>query len=294
MNVFHKYIPDFSLIFSINFRKNMPELPEVETVVGFVKPEIVGKTIMSVVPQNGYDKVLATHDLAQFSTLVNSKSISDVSRRGKYIVIHLQIGFLLIHLRMTGRLLFELSQNDNPKHLTVIINFDDGTQLYFKDYRKFGRLYYFETLDPINQKLGIEPLSPDFTDNWLKDRLEVSKRQLKPLLLDQKFIAGLGNIYVDEALWSTKLHPQQLGSTVSPAKARMLHNSIQELLTRAIENQGTTIINFYFGEGKSGKFREQLKVFNRQDKKCPRCNQKIIKIRVAQRGTHICPKCQKL
>lgn len=271
----------------------MPELPEVETVVRSIKPLIADKVIEYIAPQNDFNKVLETHKPTQFSKLVTNKSITDVSRRGKYIVIHLNTGYILIHLRMTGRLLTEMSEDDEPRHLTAIIKFADGSCLYFKDYRKFGRLYYYETLDFINKKLGIEPLSADFTEKWLSENLKNSMRQLKPLLLDQSFIAGLGNIYVDEALWAAKLHPRQLGSTASSKKIIVLHNSIQSLLDTAIENQGTTIINFYFGEGKSGNFREQLKVFNRQDKKCPRCDTKIIKIRVAQRGTHICPKCQK-
>ena len=270
----------------------MPELPEVETVVQTIKPNIIGKIITSVDPQNNYDKVLATHKPKEFFKNTVDKKITDVSRRGKYIVIHLSEGYILIHLRMTGRLLTKMSEDDKPKHITAIIHFQDGTHLYFKDYRKFGRLYYYDTLDFINNKLGIEPLSEEFTAVWFWDRLKKHKRQLKPLLLDQSFIAGLGNIYVDEALWFAKLHPQQIGTSVSSKKAKLLHGAIQRLLETAIKNQGTTIINFYFGEGKSGNFREQLQVFGRQDKDCPRCGSTIEKIRVAQRGTHICPKCQ--
>ena len=270
----------------------MPELPEVETVVRFIRPNIVGKTIQTVTPQNNYDKVLETHTPCQFNKLIAGDSIIAVKRRGKYIVFNLDNGYLLIHLRMTGRLLLKLSKDDKPKHLTAIIHFKDKSSLYFKDYRKFGRLYYYETLDYINNKLGVEPLSKNFTENWLYIKLQKSKRQLKPLLLDQGFIAGLGNIYVDEALWFAKLHPQQIGSTVSRKKSNVLHGAIQRLLQTAINNQGTTIINFYFGEGKKSNFREQLQVFGRQDKNCLRCNSVIKKIRVAQRGTHICPRCQ--
>ena len=272
----------------------MPELPEVETVVRYIRPNIVGKTIQSVIPQNNYDKVLATHIPRQFNKLIVRKSILDVERRGKYIVLNLDNGFLLIHLRMTGRRLLNLTKDDKPKHITAIIQFTDKSSLYFKDYRKFGRLYYYESLDYINQKLGVEPLSNKFTSDWLYKNLQNSKRQLKPLLLDQGFIAGLGNIYIDEALWFARLHPQQISSTVSRKKSTVLHSAIQRLLQTAIDNQGTTIINFYFGEGEKGNFREQLQVFGRQDKNCPRCNLVIKKIRVAQRGTHICPRCQRL
>jgi len=272
----------------------MPELPEVETVVRYIRPNIVGNIIKEVVSQNDYDKVFATHKPNQFNELVVNKSIKDVTRRGKYIVIHLERGYLLVHLRMTGRLLSKLSKDDKPCHNTAIIHFKNGSPLYFKDYRKFGRLYYYETLDFIDQKLGIEPLSKHFTDEWLYQNLQNNKRQLKPLLLDQGFIAGLGNIYVDEALWFAKLHPQQVGSSVNRKKSDILHSAIQRLLQTAIDNQGTTIINFYFGEGKKGNFREQLQVFGRQDKNCPRCKSIIEKIRVEQSGTHICPLCQKI
>jgi formamidopyrimidine-DNA glycosylase len=264
----------------------MPELPEVETVVRYIRPNIVGKTIQSVIPQNNMPR--------QFNNLIVGKSILNVERRGKYVVLNLDNGFLLIHLRMTGRLLLNLTKDDKPKHITAIIQFTDKSSLYFKDYRKFGRLYYYKSLDYINQKLGIEPLSKDFTGDWLYKNFQNNKRQLKPLLLDQSFIAGLGNIYVDEALWFAKLHPQQISSSVSRKKSDMLHSTIQRLLQMAIDNQGTTIINFYFGEGKRGNFREQLQVFGRQDKNCPRCESNIIKIRVAQRGTHICPRCQRI
>ncbi len=272
----------------------MPELPEVETVVRYVRPNIVGKIIQGVIPQNNYDKVLATHTPKRFNKLVAGQSIIDVTRRGKYIALNFDNGFLLIHLRMTGRLLLKLSEDDKLKHLTAIINFTDKASLYFKDYRKFGRLYYYDSMDYINNKLGVEPLSKDFTGDWLYNNLHKNKRQLKPLLLDQGFIAGLGNIYVDEALWFARLHPQQISSVVSRKKSNVLHAAIQRLLQTAIDNQGTTIINFYFGEGEKGNFREQLQVFGRQDKKCPRCKTVIEKIRVAQRGTHICPHCQKI
>lgn len=272
----------------------MPELPEVETVVRFLRPHLVGKTIQKIIPQNNYEKVLATHTTFQFNKLVKGKTINNVLRRGKYIVFNLERGLLLIHLRMTGRLLLNLSKDDKLKHLTAIIYFTDKSSLFFKDYRKFGRFYYYDSLDYINKKLGVEPLSKNFTGNWLYKYLQKSNRQLKPLLLDQSFIAGLGNIYVDEALWSAKLHPQQIGSSVSRKKSDILHDAIQRLLQIAIDNQGTTIINFYFGEGKKGSFGEQLKVFGRQDKNCTRCKTIIKKIRVAQRGTHICPRCQRI
>ena len=272
----------------------MPELPEVETVVRSIRPNLAGKTIATVEPQNEWERVLETHSVVDFNDNVIGKTVTAVERRGKYIVLVLDRGYLFIHLRMTGRLLFKLTEDDKPKHLTAIINFTDSSTLYFKDYRKFGRFYYYDDLDFINHKLALSHYQKILLLSGYSQNLKSLKRQLKPLLLDQGFIAGLGNIYVDEALWFAKLHPQQSGTDVSRKKSDILHGAIQCLLQTAIENQGTTFINFYFGEGKSGNFRKQLQVFNRQGQECPRCKTTIEKMRVAQRGTHICPRCQKV
>jgi len=270
----------------------MPELPEVETVVRHINPHLKGKLIKRISPLNNYKKVFATHTPTAFNNLVMGQKIKRVWRRAKFIVVDLEAGHMLIHLRMTGRLLTKLTKDDKPKHLTVHMQLNDGSELYFKDYRKFGRWYYYQNLDYINSRLGIEPLSSGFTSDWLYYNLRNHSRQLKALLLDQSFIAGLGNIYVDEVLWTAKLHPQKLSSTVGRKKNDILHSAIQNILQRAIDQQGTTIINFYFGEGLEGNFKNALDIFNRQGQKCHRCGKIIKKIRVSQRGTHICPKCQ--
>ncbi len=272
----------------------MPELPEVETVVRSVKPYLVGRRIVQINPARGFEKVLATHSKALFNKLVGGQIIKRAWRRGKYIVLDLETGHLAIHLRMTGRLLSQLRPEDNPKHITLTMELDNGKQLFFKDYRKFGRWFYFPDLEELNKRLGIEPLSDDFTLEWFNTNLKTKNRQLKALLLDQTFVAGLGNIYVDEALWSSRLHPRKISSTVGRRKARALHSAIRSILQRAIDRQGTTIVNFYFGEQRSeGNFREKLQAFNRAGKKCPRCGTIIRKMRVVQRGTHICPRCQR-
>jgi formamidopyrimidine-DNA glycosylase len=271
----------------------MPELPEVETVVRYISPFIRGKTVKSVVALNNYSKVFATHNNKTFNNLVSDKTIVNIWRRAKFIVMDLSVGHILIHLRMTGRLLIKISDDDNPKHLTVHLQFTDGNSIYFKDYRKFGRWYYYENLDALENRLGVEPLSSEFTSGWLYKNLQSRSRQLKPLLLDQAFIAGLGNIYVDEVLWKAKLHPQKLSSTVSRKKSNVLHGAIKRILSRAIEQQGTTIINFYFGEKAEGSYRDELQVFGKEDFPCPRCQTILKKIKVGQRGTHLCPKCQR-
>jgi formamidopyrimidine-DNA glycosylase len=231
----------------------MPELPEVETVVRFLRPFVVGKIVAGVEPAAGFEKVLATHAPVDFGRLVTGRTVRRTRRRGKYIVLDLDRGHLLIHLRMTGRLLTRISDNDNPRHITARIDFTDGTCLYFKDYRKFGRLYYYRDLSPLEQQLGPEPLSEAFTPDWFFGQLHHRQRALKPLLLDQSFLAGLGNIYVDEALWAARLHPLTTSNRVSRIKANRLHRAIREILQASIEMQGTTIINFYFGERGEGR-----------------------------------------
>jgi formamidopyrimidine-DNA glycosylase len=272
----------------------MPELPEVETVVRYIAPYLEGKSINRVSHLNNYQKVLATHSPVIFNKLVSGQNIKRVWRRAKYIVMDLEVGHLLVHLRMTGRLLTKLTEDDKPNHLTVHMQLNDGSELYFKDYRKFGRWYYYQNLDYINSRLGIEPLSNEFTADWLYKNLHGRTRQLKALLLDQSFVAGLGNIYVDEVLWAAKLHPQKLSTLVSRKKNDILHSAIRDILQLAIAQQGTTIINFYFGEGSKGNFKTALNVFDRQGQSCPRCSTIIKKIKISQRGTHICPRCQRL
>ncbi len=271
----------------------MPELPEVETVVRSIRPLVIGKTIKAVETAANYPKVLATHSPPDFNRLIVSQNILGVRRRGKYIIMELSSGYLLIHLRMTGRLLARLGPEDKSRHITATIIFSDGTKLYFKDYRKFGRFYYSESLDFLEEKLGVEPLEGNFTALWLITQLKKSNRKIKPLLLDQAFIAGLGNIYVDEALWAAKIHPQTSSGRIGATKIRKLHSAIREILLLSIEQNGTTIINFAFGDNSTGEFVNQLQVFDRKDRPCPRCQTSIIKIRVAQRGTYLCPKCQK-
>ncbi|MCK5331668.1 MAG: DNA-formamidopyrimidine glycosylase [Candidatus Marinimicrobia bacterium] len=271
----------------------MPELPEVETVVRSIRPLIVGKTIKAVETAADYPKVLATHTPAEFNRLIRGQSIVAARRRGKYIVLELNSGYLLIHLRMTGRLLAHLGPEDKSRHITATIVFGDRSKLYFKDYRKFGRFYYSESLAFIEIKLGVEPLGNEFTAPWMISRLKTSKQKIKPLLLDQSFIAGLGNIYVDEALWAAKIHPETTSNKISRNKTIMLHDVIQLILKRSIAKNGTTIINFKFGDGETGEFVNELKIFDRTGEPCPRCNTGIIKTRVAQRGTYLCPRCQK-
>jgi len=270
----------------------MPELPEVQTVVNYLAPEVQGKFINSIDSPNNYLKVFGNGDLSFVKSAIQGKRIVRLGRRGKYIIIHLNKGHLILHLRMTGKLLLQGLQKKFDKHLSFRINFNDNSNLYFYDTRKFGRIYFSKTLNWLEQKLGIEPLSMKFDLSWLTQSLGQRKRMMKPLLLDQSFIAGLGNIYIDEILWKSNIHPLSLSNKIPEQIIPDLYKSIRSILKNAILFNGTTFINFSFGENQMGEFGEQLNVFGKQGRPCPDCGEEIKKIRAAQRGTHMCNRCQ--
>ena len=272
----------------------MPELPEVQSVANYIKPFLLNQTISMIESLNNFNRVFETHSSDEIIQLVKGKHINNVSRPGKYIIIDLDQGFLCIHLRMTGQLQTKLTHQDNKKHFTAKISMQNGKELYFKDYRKFGRLFYYESLDVIEKKLGCEPLSSSFDLSYLLKGLKKSRGMVKPRLLDQSFIAGLGNIYVDESLWQARIHPCKISMNISNQKIKRLWKAIPIILQSAIDFNGTTIINFSYGNKIPGGFKKYLNVFGKEGSPCPRCNVKLKKIFVGQRGTHYCSKCQKL
>lgn len=272
----------------------MPELPEVQAVVNHYKPVFLKQKIERISNPNSYSKVFATHTLPKLNKNVGGQLIKDVFRRGKYIVLQTEKGYLCIHLRMTGQLQEGLDSFVADKHCSFAIHLNKGKTIYFKDYRKFGRLYYYSTLDTLNAKLGVEPFSTEFSFVYVAGILKKSTGMIKPLLLNQKYIAGLGNIYVDEALWLAKIHPKKKSNSISKTKVKVLTRSIPDILKKAIDFNGTTIINFSYGNEVPGDFKQFLNVFGKEGSSCPRCNRPIKKMYVAQRGTHICPYCQRL
>ncbi|MEE2858274.1 MAG: DNA-formamidopyrimidine glycosylase [Candidatus Neomarinimicrobiota bacterium] len=270
----------------------MPELPEVQAVVDSLNHnKIPGKIIRTINSPNGYEPVCHGHSLFNFQKFLENKLINCIKRRGKFIIMELNDGYLLFHLRMTGKFLYELS-NDDQKHISLKIIFKDNSSLYFKDVRKFGKAYISTNLQWLENKLGIEPLSKKFNAQWLIKTFKSYNKMVKPLLLDQKVIAGLGNIYIDEALWDSKIHPKSICSKITNHKIILLCSSIKSILKSALKHKGTTIIDFQYGNNNKGQFEKKLQVFGKENKPCPRCNQKIIKIFVGQRGTHYCNKCQ--
>jgi len=275
----------------------MPELPEVQTVVNDLKEAgFVGAVITRA--DIFWPKSICGLSAATFRRRIKGRTIAAIRRRGKFIVFDFcDDGHLLIHLRMSGRLLVKTTGLPCLKHEHVVLNFNDR-QLRFHDTRKFGRIYLVRDANPILGRLGPEPLDSSFRAARFTDMLKNRNRMIKPLLLDQSFIAGLGNIYVDEALWDAGIHPQKIAATLDARETKALYLAIRKVLRRGLKNLGTTLgngqTNFFSIAGYNGRNREQLKVFRRNGLACPRCRMVIKRIVVGQRSTHICERCQKL
>lgn len=274
----------------------MPELPEVETVARLVRPRLLGRTIRGV--RVNWERTLGGRSRAAFGRLVRGARVASVERRAKYIVMELEragdvVGFLLVHLRMTGRLHVDEQGSERHAHTRVTCTLDDGHELRFVDVRKFGRFEYHHEVGGILDRLGPEPLEQGFDAEWLIGALAKKKRVLKPLLLDQFFLAGLGNIYVDESLHEARLHPLTPAHRVSRAKARALVQAIRKILREAIEREGSSFDTFYrTPEGQPGSYQHQFQVYGRGGQPCRTCSRTISRIVVGQRGTHFCPRCQ--
>lgn len=274
----------------------MPELPEVQTVVDHLsQPHIIGHTITAA--QVYWPKTISGMDSHRFCHAIRGCKIKRITRRGKYIVFDLSCRLtMLIHLRMTGRINLSDSTIERNPHEHVILQLDQTNELRFQDTRKFGRIFLTNAPQTILGQLGPEPLSTAFTGKRLFSMLKACRRQLKPLLLDQHFLAGLGNIYVDEALWTAGLHPLRISCSLSAKEAAGLHRAIRHVLRKGIRNLGTSLGrgkgNFYSANNRPGRNADQLNVFRRTGLACPRCKTAITRLIVAQRSSHICPNCQ--
>ena len=264
----------------------MPELPEVETFVRQLKPALVGKTILSA--DLRWNRTLAAPAPKKFREQIVGQKIIDVSRRAKYLVFQLSSFQLLIHLRMSGDLLIKNSTIGLEKHDRLVLKLSGNKSLIFNDTRKFGRVWLTANQEDVLGKLGPEPFSKEFTPQWLHTALHTRKRQLKPLLLDQTFLAGLGNIYTDEALHMAKLHPVAASDSVTAQQAEALHEAIRKVLKAGIRRNGASIDWAYRG----GQFQNYFRVYDREGTACPVCGTEIQKLIVGQRATHVCPNCQ--
>jgi formamidopyrimidine-DNA glycosylase len=275
----------------------MPELPEVEVIARDLNlAGIIHCKIQQVLIH--WERTIATPSSKEFVHRLIGQEILSISRRAKYLVFHLSSGdFLYIHLRMTGR--FTLGNWESPigTYERLTLRLEDGRSLQYLDTRKFGRWFLVQDQVKFSSKLGPEPLEDTLTNDLFFEKLLSKKRQLKPLLLDQSFLAGLGNIYVDEALWEAQLHPLSLSQNLSKKEASRLLEAIRHVLKRGLATQGTTLgkgkSNFYRLAGEKGTHQESLNVFRRTGLPCPRCGKIIHRIIVGQRSTHICLFCQK-
>jgi len=275
----------------------MPELPEVESVVRQLQHEGLGGSVVRRA-RVYWPRTIHTHSRPRFEREIVGARFAGLRRRGKFIVLDLEDQrSLLIHLRMTGRL--SLGEVGRPRedHEHVVLDLDDGRDLRFRDPRKFGRWYLLEDAEEKLGELGPEPLDEGFTAACFEGILAARRGALKPLLLNQSFLAGLGNIYVDEALHRARLHPLRTADDLDARESRALHRAIRRVLTEAIAARGTSLgtasTNYRGVDGRSGRNQFRLRVFQRDGEPCPRCRTPIERIVVGQRGTHFCPRCQR-
>ena len=269
----------------------VPELPEVETIRAQLAPRIVGRTLARVEILD--PRLTRPFDLFEVAEELEGDCVLAVERRGKYLVVRLESGLaLLIHLRMTGSFGFEPTT-----HERALLELDDGTRLVFRDVRRFGTWLVLEA-DAADayllEKNGPEPLGPRFTPSWLAGRLARRRAPLKAVVLDQRVVAGLGNIYADEALWRARLNPLRAASSLGPDEVRRLHRAIRAALRAGVARQGSTLRDYAKPDGLAGSMQEEFRVYGRDGERCPRCRATIAKARVGGRGTWYCPRCQPL
>jgi formamidopyrimidine-DNA glycosylase len=273
----------------------MPELPEVETVARGLDSALSGHAFSSV--KVLWDRSLIPPEPKWFAARLQGRRIRAVGRRGKWLVMTLDgNGSLLVHLRMTGRLLLGSEACLDTRHLRVLFLMDNGQSLSFIDQRKFGRIALVGDTAQMLGTLGPEPLSAEFTISRFARMLACRSRAVKPLLLDQRFLAGLGNIYADEALWRAGIHPLRRSNELSLHDVSNLHAAIRHVLLSAIRFGGTTLPDAAYrtASGEEGNYGQHLVVYGREKLLCPRCGSRIERTRVAQRGTRWCPGCQQL
>ena len=267
----------------------MPELPEVETIRRQLAPRLEGRTFEAVDVLD--PRLTRPLDPREVAAELQGERVIGVERRGKYLVLQLEGGgALLVHLRMTGSFGFEPTS-----HERAVIGLEDGTRLVYRDVRRFGTWLVVpgEELEPyLAAKNGPEPLGSMFTATWLAARLARRRAPLKAVLLDQRVVAGLGNIYADEALWRARLSPLRPASSLDPEEVRRLQRAIRAALRTGIARQGASLRDYAKPDGEAGSMQREFRVYGREDESCPRCRGPIAKTKVGGRGTWYCPRCQ--
>lgn len=275
----------------------MPELPEVETVRRTLNQLITGKTIEHV--QVRLPRIIQKpDDIRMFEVLLQGQTVETIERRGKFLRFILTDYVMVSHLRMEGR--YGLYDGEDPlePHTHVLFRFTDGSELRYKDVRQFGTMHLFPKGEDLTQpplhKLGLEPLDEGFTFEAFRDRIAHRSTKIKPLLLNQEYIVGIGNIYVDESLFLAGIHPEREASSLSKKELELLHSAIIRTLSESVEVGGSSIKSYVNGQGEIGLFQHQLNIYGQQSKPCKICGSEIYKTVVGGRGTHICPTCQPL
>lgn len=270
----------------------MPELPEVETVARGLRGPLLGRTITAVTVC--WPRSIACPPPNEFRGAVAGRQVTSVGRRGKYVVLGLDRGYLLIHLKMSGRLYVVPPGQEPDRHEHTVFHLDDGHQLRFRDVRKFGRIYLVDEVEEVTGDLGPEPLADEFTLAEFRRRLERRSGRLKSLLLNQSFLAGLGNIYADEVLFQARLHPLRRADTLTVAEQEALYEAIRDVLRRAVANRGTTLGDggYLDARGEAGQYQAQISVYGRTGEPCRRCGVPIERLVVGSRSSHFCPCCQ--
>jgi formamidopyrimidine-DNA glycosylase len=277
----------------------MPELPEVETVRRTLLHLVKGKTFQDI--QVKWTNIIKRPEVIdEFCHLLVGQKIHDIDRRGKFLKFMLDDIVLISHLRMEGRYVFVEAEQEHEidKHTHVIFTFTDGSKLLYRDVRKFGTMHIFTKGEEEKEMpllhLGFEPFSDKFEPNYLFEQLKKTKRPIKVALLDQKIVVGLGNIYVDEALYKANIHPTMPSDQIVKKQSKKLHEAIVSTLQEAVDRGGSTIRSYVNSQGEMGMFQLLLNVYGQQGKPCAICGTEIEKIVVGGRGTHYCPKCQKI
>ncbi len=273
----------------------MPELPEVEYIRQGLNAALPGQAIEHV--EILWPGVVATHTAEAFKQAVEGLRFGPVGRRGKYLILALPPHDLVIHLRMTGRLYIcesAVPEWESHPHVRAVFTLAGGGRLYMRDLRKFGRMYLVADANSIIGTLGPEPLDNALSAERLRQILVGHHRQIKPLLLDQHTVAGLGNTYVDESLWLAGLHPLRISDSLTATEVAALHQAIRSVLKAALAHGGTTMRDYRGPDDEQGAHQFSLAVYGRTGQPCPRCGSTITRMVVGQRGTHVCPACQPL
>lgn len=269
----------------------MPELPEVETTVRALRPFITNQTFTEI--RNYWPRHIATSSVEEFQARLHGQTVESVGRRGKYLLFNLDSGDVLsVHLKMTGHLAIVPQETPPDKYAHTIFGLANGQEMRFRDTRKFGRIYLAANAEEIVGKLGPEPLSDAYTAAIMKERMNGRWRAIKPLLLDQHFVAGVGNIYADESLFYAGIHPTRPCDTLSDDEIERLHTAVRKVLQEGIDREGTTISTYRQPDGRRGDMQNALAVFRRTGEPCYDCGAIVERIVLGGRSTHFCPVCQ--